>query len=264
MRRLSVIVLSFLLLAGVAAAHAAAQMTGGLVVELRQVTAAHEQSPVGYEVVVRNEGTERAGFGAVTLDVPNDFGTAMQYDTVRCILYPGQDIFCSVDDLDPGQQVVFAFEYLVQVPPGDYQVTAWYEIYGSPPTTISSSVTASVGPSAQLMVAWSQFRSGANVVRRATVSAFGPSTATGVVLALTWQGGRGLPAPVSITPSQGTCDPPTGTSTRCALGELGPFATATVDLAFRRPETRGLTTTTQVTSLTFDPDLSNNTATLSS
>jgi Domain of unknown function DUF11 len=263
MRRLSLIVLSFLLLAAVAAAPAAAQTTGGLVVELRQVTAAHEQSLVAYEVVIRNEGTERAGFGRLLLDVPNDFAWALQYDPVACLRYPSEDIDCSVEDLDPGQQVVYTFEYVVQAPPGDYQVMAWYTIYGSPPTTITSSVTTSVGPSAQLQVAWSQFRSGANVVRRATVSAFGPSTATGVALALTWQGGRGMPGPVSVTPSQGTCDPPTATSTRCALGELSPFATTTVDLAFRLRGPRGLTTTAEVTSLTFDPDPSDNTATLS-
>ncbi|HEX8863872.1 MAG TPA: hypothetical protein VGC06_33190 [Actinomycetes bacterium] len=128
---------------------------------------------------------------------------------------------------------------------------------------MTSSVTTSVGPSAELQVAWSQLRSGADLVRRATVRSFGPSIATGVALMLTWQASRGTSVPASVTSSQGSCDPPTATSTQCALGELSPFGTATVDLRFRGRGPQGLTTTAEVTSLTFDQDLSTNTATLS-
>jgi len=97
------------------------------VLEFRQVTAAHEQSPVRYEAVIRNEGTEPAGWGQLYLDVPNDFAWALQYDPMLCFHYESEDLDCEVFALPPGEQVVYAFDYVVQAPPGDYQVTATYQ-----------------------------------------------------------------------------------------------------------------------------------------
>jgi hypothetical protein len=158
------------------------------------------------------------------------------------------------------------FEYLVRATPGDYPVTATLDLSydPNPPPPVTLSVVTSVQPSAELQVAWSQMSSGGDIVGRATVRSFGTSTAVGVVVTVTWQRDRGTAQPVSITPSQGTCDPPSGSSTRCALGELDPYAKATVDLVFPRRAARGLTTTAQVTSATYDVDPSTNTATLRS
>jgi Domain of unknown function DUF11 len=266
MRRWIGVVLSALMLMGVAASPVAAETTaGGLTMELRQVTAAHEQTVATYEAVIRNDGTEPAGYGLFSLNVPDGFGDPIQYDPMLCRAYPNEDIDCDTFPLAPGEQFTFLFEYIVRVTPGDYLLTATLNPYFDPvpqPPLVSSLVT-SVEPSAVLHLAWSHMRSGADIVRRVTVSAFGPSTAIGVVLALTWQGDRTTPVPVSVTPSQGTCDPPTAASTRCALGDLSPFATASVDLVFRGAgAANGLTTTAEVTSSTFDPDTSDNTATL--
>jgi Domain of unknown function DUF11 len=267
MRRWNSVVLSALMLVGVAASPAAAQTTASsLVFEFRQVTAvAHEQTVVTYEALIRNDGTEPGGYGDLYLDVPDGFGEAIQYDPGLCLRYENQDVDCDTFVLAPGEQFTFVYEYIVRATPGDYLLTATFNPFfdPGPPPPQTLSVVTTVEPSAELQAAWSHTRSGADIVRTATARSFGPSTASGVVLTLTWQGDRGTPTLLSVTPSQGTCDPPAGAATRCALGELSPFGTATVDLVFRgRGAARGLTTTAEVTSLTFDPDLSTNTATL--
>lgn len=90
----------------------------------------------------------------------------------------------------------------------------------------------------------------------ATVTNFGPSTATGVTLVDT------LPPNVrfiSATPSQGSCAF-TGTTLTCVLGTLAPGATATVRI-LTVPTTVGrITNTATVTANEFDPNPANNTA----
>jgi Domain of unknown function DUF11 len=269
MRRVDVLAVSLLTLMGVVgpfgSTAAAAADAVGVVFEFTQTTlVAHEQALVAYEVVLRNEGTEPAGFGELFIDVPDGFGEAFQYDPMLCLRHPSQDLECDTFALAPGEEFTFAFEYLVRATPGTYVVSATFNplFDPGPPPPQTLSVSTVVEPSAELQVAWSQFRAGRDVVRRATVRSFGPSIAEDVTLDLSWLGNRGMVAPVSITPSLGTCAPPTASSTQCDLASLAPFDTVTVDVAFRTRDARGLTTTAVVTSATFDIDPSTNTATL--
>jgi hypothetical protein len=265
MRRLLVVALATLMLLLVGAAPAGAvTLANGVVFEFRQTTAAYEQSVVTYEAVVRNESTQMAGFGRLYLDVPTGFGEVIQYYFGLCRPYENQDVDCHTVSLPPGEQVVYTFQYIVRATPGDYPITATLDLSydPNPPPLVTLSVVTSVQPSVELQVAWSQLARAGEIVRRATVRSFGTSTAVGVVLTVTWRSERGTVQPVSITPSQGTCAPPSVSSTQCALGELDPYAIATVDLVFPRRAARGLTTTAQVTSDTYDVDPSTNTATL--
>jgi uncharacterized repeat protein (TIGR01451 family) len=83
----------------------------------------------------------------------------------------------------------------------------------------------------------------------------GPATASGVTVTDT------LPAVstfVSATPSQGTCSEAGGTVT-CALGNLAPFAQASVGIEVTAPATpQELTNTASVSSSSDDPDTTNN------
>jgi Domain of unknown function DUF11 len=274
-RRWSVVILAALLLGGIAGLPAAAQTAPTpLVFELRQVTPnpVHQETLVTYEVLLRNDGTEFSNTpGDLLLDVPSDpscglpggtcFGEPLQYPPGLCRALANQDVDCDTFSMAPGEQFTFVFEYLVRASPGDHQVTAWLTDPFLPTQRLS--VVTTVEPTANLQVSWSHTRVGGETVRSATVVSFGPSTATGVRLTLTWQGDRTTPEPVSVTSSQGTCDPPAAASTRCDLGDLGPFTAATVDLVFRgRGAAKGLTTTATATSLTFEGFPSDNTATL--
>jgi hypothetical protein len=268
MRRSAAVALLTLILLLVGAAPAAAvTLDNGVVFEFRQTTAAvYEQGEVSYEAMIRNESTQNAGFGRLELDVPPGF-RALQYLYDVCRPYADQtDIYCDTWSLAPGEQLVLTFVYTVLASSGDYPVNATLNLYWdlNPPPPVTLSVVTSVQPSAELQVAWSQLSSGGDIVRRATVRSFGPSTAVGVVLTITWQSRSGTAQPLSLGPSQGACDPPTESSARCVLGALAVYGTATVDVVFRRRVARGLATTAQVTSDTHDVDPSTNTATLQS
>ena len=84
----------------------------------------------------------------------------------------------------------------------------------------------------------------------------GPLSATGVQVSDT------LPAGVtfdSATPSQGTCSESSGT-VNCDLGTLAASQNVTIDVKVRPQSTGSITNQATLTSATFDPDLSDNSA----
>jgi hypothetical protein len=240
----------------------AAETSSGLSVSLTEVTAAHEGSIVTYQAVVRNDGVEPTTLARLYFDTPDGFGIAMQYDAQLCWRYESQDLDCEVLPLAPGEELVYSFEYLVRAAPGDYTMTATLDPRQNPVATREATVVTSVAPSSELQVSWYQFRSGGDVVRRATVISYGPSPAEDVTLSLSWGGTWAAAQPSSITTSQGSCEAVGGASAECSLGTIEPYGTVTVDLVFRGRASRGLTTTAVVSSSTFDQDLSTNTAVL--
>jgi uncharacterized repeat protein (TIGR01451 family) len=92
-----------------------------------------------------------------------------------------------------------------------------------------------------------------------TVFNDGPDDATSVFMTDTLP--PGVTAGV-VSPSQGSCAPPTGTVT-CNLGTLPTFEIATIDIEVTAPPTTGtITNTASVTSGVPDPDPTYNTATV--
>jgi uncharacterized repeat protein (TIGR01451 family) len=91
-----------------------------------------------------------------------------------------------------------------------------------------------------------------------TIRNLGPSTATGVTLVDT------LPANVrfvAATPSQGACTL-LGRTLTCLIGALAVGATATVQILTVPTAPGRITNTAVVRALEFDPNLANNTATV--
>ena len=85
----------------------------------------------------------------------------------------------------------------------------------------------------------------------------GPDAATSVVVTDTLPVGV---TPVTVTPSQGTCNPPAATIT-CNLGSMPEFEFATVQIAVTAPNVIGqITNTASVSALENDPNPSDNTA----
>ena len=85
----------------------------------------------------------------------------------------------------------------------------------------------------------------------------GPDDATNVNVTDTLPVGV---TPVTVTPSQGTCDPPAATIT-CNLGSMPEFGFATVEIAVTAPNVIGqITNTASVSASEDDPNPSDNTA----
>jgi len=96
----------------------------------------------------------------------------------------------------------------------------------------------------------------ANLTYNITVTNGGPDTATGVVMSDTLPSGVTF---VSATPSQGSCQTAT-----CNLGSLAASASATVTIVVTPTVAQSVTNTARVSATEIDPDLTNNTASLTS
>jgi uncharacterized repeat protein (TIGR01451 family) len=127
------------------------------------------------------------------------------------------------------------------------------------------SQTTTVNPAADLAVTKTDSPDpvvvGNNVTYTVTVANNGPSQATAVVLTDNLPGTATF---VSATPSQGTCQAPSGGVLTCNLGSINAGSNATVTVVVTAPATPGsITNNVSVTSGVADPVAGNNSASAS-
>jgi uncharacterized repeat protein (TIGR01451 family) len=94
---------------------------------------------------------------------------------------------------------------------------------------------------------------------RITVTNAGPAISSGVVVTDTLSTAATFS---SVTPSQGTCSAPTTVRVTCSLGAMARNASASVQIVVEYPHSGPARHTARASSLTYDPNLADDTATI--
>lgn len=179
------------------------------------------------------------------------------------------NLYCTVGIVAGGSSVSFTVP-VTPIATGTLSMRAIVSIDSNPAQdpnsnnntlNVSSSVTGSADISVTIVGSPSSVRVGNSVTYTTTITNSGPDTAYSVYAYPRIPNGS---AGVSITPSQGNCDPfSTSVSTFCSLGHIASGASVTVTSIFIPKTTGNLAATTDVASYVDDPNTSNNSYTVS-
>jgi uncharacterized repeat protein (TIGR01451 family) len=182
----------------------------------------------------------------------------------------GSGLSCrySLGSLGTGPGVVFLIGVLASAA-GSYTVQGSVTADQPDPVLSNNSastlvtVTPAADLSAQIVGSLDPATPGAAITYAVTVTNHGPSPASAVALSDTWSstvaGGVQL---LSFGTTQGQCALSIDQRIDCQLGELASGATTTVSVTVRARGTGAVTDQAQVSGAEFDPDTTNNTATL--
>jgi uncharacterized repeat protein (TIGR01451 family) len=209
-----------------------------------------------YSVLLFNFGPAAAENVVLTDDLPDT--VTFLSSSAPCTLGPGNVLTCNVGTIPPLNSTTVTIQVRPNAP-GTILNTA--SAAGTNTNTSTDTETTQVILAADLAVtktanARAQVNQG--LTYTVTVVNNGPSTATGVTLVDTLPTGVRF---VAATPSQGSCSL-TGSTLTCLIGTLAPGAGATVTILVVPTRPGILTNTATVSGNEFDPNLANNTATV--
>ncbi|MGG5258682.1 CARDB domain-containing protein [Phycicoccus avicenniae] len=227
--------------------------------------------PISFTLAVRNNGPSTATAVSVTDDLDRAIGGASATTTAgTCAVNGSNALSCQLGALAPnGTATVLVTGTLAPSFTGTLSNTATVSSSTLDPTPANntSSVSGGSGPSADVAVTKTMSPAapipGSAVGYTVVVRNNGPSTAGGLVV--TDQLNAAISAVTATADNGSTCSVNASNLMTCSLGGLAPGATVTVSITgtLAAGFTGTLSNTASASSVTADPDTTNNSATVS-